>query len=131
MGSLISGILAELKLRKLGEITKIKFKNRIKILLKYIGDIFAKLEKNTDETRILEKLNTTDNIKFTLEVENSNAINYLDVKITKKIFNLETTIYRELNSRREIINVRCKNPYNYKIASLRSYINSQKYLKMN
>ena len=35
----------------------------------------------------------------------------------------ETTVYRKPSSSTEIINARCKIPYNYKIASLRSYIN--------
>ena len=49
---------------------KIKCKNEIKIWLRYFDDIFAILEKDMDETRMLEKLNAIDeNMKLTLEVE--------------------------------------------------------------
>ena len=50
------------------------------------------------------------------EVEKSNAIHYLDVKITTTEdfhHKLETTIYRKSNRSREIINTRCKIPYNF------------------
>ena len=73
----------------------------------------------------IKKLNSIDkNIKFTFENENNRSLNYLDVKITRTEDNLfKTTVYRKIGSSREIINARCKIPYNYKIASLRSYIN--------
>ena len=52
--------------------------------LRYVDDIFVIFEKETDGTRILEELNIADEtIKFTLKVEKSNVINYLDIKITK------------------------------------------------
>ena len=59
MGSPMSDILVELKLRKL-EIIKMKLNRRIIIWLKYVDDVFAILEKNTDEIRILNELNTKD-----------------------------------------------------------------------
>ena len=59
-----------LKLGKLEEIIKVKFNSRIIIGLRYVDDVFAIFEKDIDETRILNKLNTiVRNIKFTLEVE--------------------------------------------------------------
>ena len=52
MRSSISGILGELKLRKLEEIINIKFKNRIRIWLRHIDDIFAFIGKNKNTWKI-------------------------------------------------------------------------------
>ena len=54
MESSVSGILAKLKLRKIKEVIKIKFKNKIKIWLRHGNDVFAFHDKDTIETRILE-----------------------------------------------------------------------------
>ena len=45
MGSTISGIHAELKLRKLEKNVKIKFNNRMRVWLTLIDNIFVILEK--------------------------------------------------------------------------------------
>ena len=76
-GVSMGGILTEFKLRKLKEIIKIKFKNSMR--LRCVDDIFAIIEKDTGETRMLEELNTIDKkIKFTLETEKSKAVNYVE-----------------------------------------------------
>ena len=63
------------------------------------------------------------NIQFTLETEINGALNFLDVTFKKQEENkITTTIYRKPNSSTEIIN-KCNAPFQYKLASIRSYIN--------
>ena len=71
------GTLAKLKLRKLEEIIKMKFKKKIKIWFRYVDDIFAVLKRDTDEMKIIEKLSTTDKIKFRIEAEKVIQLNIL------------------------------------------------------
>ena len=65
-----------------------------------------------------------DNIKLTYETENNRKFNYLDVNIRRTEDNIfETTMYRKSGSSKEIINSKCRIPFSYKIACLKSYIN--------
>ena len=84
MGSPISGILAEIKLRILEEQIKIKYRDEIKYWFRYIDDIFTVLNKDSDPRKLLQLINREDkNIKFTMEIENKGILNYLDVKIIR------------------------------------------------
>ena len=69
MGSPISSILAEMKLRILEEHIKINYKNEIKYWFRYIDDIFAVLNKNVDPAELLESINKEDKNKLTNETE--------------------------------------------------------------
>ena len=74
---------------------------------------------------ILNELNKIDlSIQFTIECEHDNKLNYPDVTIIK-VDNgkFNTTIYRKLNKRAEIIHYNAKTPFQYKLAAVRSYIN--------
>ena len=83
MGSPISGILAEMKMRILEEQIKVKYKKEIKYWF-----------ENIDLEQLLNSLNKENkNIKFTNEIENEGILNYLDVKIIRKEGKFDATVY--------------------------------------
>ena len=112
MGSPISDILAEMKLRILEEQIKIKYKEEIKYWFRYIDNIFAVLNKDIEPKKLLESINKEDkNIKFTKEIEKEGKLNYLDVKIIRiEDGKIEKTVYRKPNSISEIISNKYKTP---------------------
>ena len=124
MGSPISGLLAEMKLRIMEKKIPHKFKNEIKFWFRYVDDIIAVLRKGVSPEEVLNNLNKEDeNIKFKLEIEKGHILNFLDVKIMREGERILTTVFRKPQSNLEIINKKCKTPYSYKLAALRSYIN--------
>ena len=97
----ISIILAGLKLRKLEEIKRRKFKNIIVHWFRYVEDIFALIKEDYVVENLINELNSIDNIKFTYEAENR-KLNYLgvNINITRTENNIfETRIYRKAGSR--------------------------------
>ena len=62
-------------------------------------------------------------IKFkTLELEQNNSINFLDLTITKNNNTLEYEIYRKQTTTDTVIHVDSYYPYNQKMAALKSFI---------
>ena len=97
MGSPISPIFAEFFMQYLEE-SIILNDSRIAIWKRYVDDIFTAL-KEDDVNDILLKLNSFSNpIKFTVEIESANTLNYLDASlihnesgtISKKVYRKPT-----------------------------------------
>jgi hypothetical protein len=87
MGSPTSNILSEILLQNLEDrhFDKIRKKHNIKLLARYVEDIVTIFENTkTNEIQILDELNNLRNkIKFTLEQEKDNTLNYLELSIEK------------------------------------------------
>ncbi|KAK5650241.1 hypothetical protein RI129_001270 [Pyrocoelia pectoralis] len=63
---------------------------------RYVDDILCIWTGTPQElTQFHDKINTISNIKFTLETENNNSINFLDLTITRNTNNIEYDIYRK------------------------------------
>jgi hypothetical protein len=99
MGSPSSSILAEVYLQNLEckQIFKILTDNNIIGYFRYMEDIL--IIYNTNHTDINKAHtafnNLTPTIKFTMEHENNNKINFLDITISKETDNFSVNIYRK------------------------------------
>ena len=100
-------------------------KDKIFFWVRYVDDVFAIIDKKYNPNEILALINNLDhNIEFTIEIENQSALNYLDVTIIHDNNNqLITKVYRKPNSSLEIIHNNYATPKQYKLSTLRSYIN--------
>jgi hypothetical protein len=68
----------------------------VKIWLRYVDDVFAIIEHESQSDVILDYLNKQHtNIKFTIESEKHNKLPFLDTKITRKQNEFTTTIYHK------------------------------------
>jgi predicted GIY-YIG superfamily endonuclease len=105
MGSPISAIIANIFM-EFFEKTYIINDINFSCWCRYVDDIFAITRNDIDLHNILNQLNNKlDCIKFTIEIENDNKINYLDTTIIKdnnnrptfKIFRKPTSIYNYIH----------------------------------
>lgn len=102
MGSPLSGLLADIFLNNI-ENNKIMndnnpFKKNIILWQRYVDDIivFINTKNNNNIDNLHTYLNTLHkNIQFTVEIEESNKINFLDVTIEKTKNKIKYNIYRK------------------------------------
>lgn len=118
MGNPLSPTIADIVLDTLLDdvIKDLEGKNvRIKVLKKYVDDIFAIINKN-DETVIMKTLNTYhQKLKFTIEKEINGEIPYLDMKIIKNGEKLTTNWYTKSTASGRILNYNSTQPTSMKI----------------
>jgi hypothetical protein len=107
MGAPTSGILSEIFLQYIehNNIINILNKNHIQYYSRYVDDILIIYNtKKTDIHQVLKEFNNINqNIQFTLELEQNNSINYLDLTIIRKPNNFEFKIYRKPTNTSTII----------------------------
>jgi hypothetical protein len=99
-------------------------KNQIIDHYRYIDDILIIYNsKHTNIHNILKEFNTVHpNLKFTLETETHNKINYIDITINKQQDKLTSGIYRKPTTTDTIINNSC-HPNKHKISAINYLIN--------
>jgi hypothetical protein len=106
-------------------ITQILNKQKIVDYYSYVDDIWIihnTCSTNTENT--LEEFNTLHpKLKFTMEKETQNKINYLDLTITKKHNQLTFGIYRKPITTDSIIHNDSCHPYEYKKSAISYLIN--------
>jgi hypothetical protein len=134
MGSPLSSILAEIFLQDLKQ-------NRLKHLLedkkivhynRYVDDIFIIYDqrKITPQT-ILEDFNIQHkDLKFTINNEIKDQINYLDLNLTNKRGQIKMEIYRKPTKDVMINNSSC-HPQEHKLAAIKSWIHRLITLPLN
>ena len=96
MGSPISPFLAELFMDSLEQIiSNSSFFKKVTSWSRYVDDVFGLFNGNLEELLDFQKyLNSLHpNIKFTLEIEKNNCINFLDLAIIKHNNKLHFNIY--------------------------------------
>jgi hypothetical protein len=116
MGAPTSAILAETFIEHLEHSKLIKILNKHQIIdyHRYVDDILILYNKNNT----LDECNTIHpNIKFTMETEIHNTLNYLDLTITNKHNKLTFSIYRKPTSTNLIIHNDSCHPYEQKISN--------------
>ena len=131
MGSPLSPILSEIFLQHLeaAHIDNIKKQYNIIYYGRYVDDIIVIYDNPTDTgNEILSKFNGIhNNIKFTIEKEEQNSINYLDIKIQKekwyKNYRLKFNIYRKPTTSKLSINYNSHHPIDHKLANFRCLLN--------
>lgn len=125
MGNCLSGSLADIYLEFIivSAIKNLKKKNiKIKLLTKYVDDIFIICAKNHIND-ILQTFNLFDNkLQFTLETESNNGIPYLDVKIFHNNGNITTDWYCKPSSSNRILNYLSNHPEKVKKNIAKSFI---------
>ena len=114
MGSPLSPILADIVMDDL-EVHCLESLNfKISTFLRYVDDIFAIIPRS----KINEVLNAFNNyhprLKFTFEIENNNAINFLDTTVIRNDERLITNWYRKPTFSGRYINYFSNHPQNYK-----------------
>jgi hypothetical protein len=95
----------------------------VEIYLRYVDDILVLYRE--DKTNIHELLEDFSNLaptkKFTLEKEQNNRINFLDITITKSQDGLSFEIYRKPPTTDNIIPNDSCHPREHKTAAIRYY----------
>lgn len=128
MGSPLSEILADIYLNHIESefifSDKNKVKDKILFYHRYVDDTLLLFNGNT---RQLDKLHNHLNsispkLKFTLEVEQSNRINFLDLTLEKAKNKLEFSIYRKPTTSTQTIHSTSFHPYSHKMAAYNSMV---------
>ena len=127
MGSPLSPILSKIFLQHLeaAHIENIKKQYNIIYYGRYVDDIIIIYNNPTDiGNEILSKFNTIhNNIKFTIEKEEKNSINYLDITIQKvkshNNYRLNFNVYRKPTTSKLSINYNSFHPTDHKLANFR------------
>jgi len=98
MGAPTSSILSEVYLQYTENTTicELLIKHKVEGYFRYVDDILVIYKDNkTNIHRVLEDFNNlVPSMKFTLEKEQNNKINFLDITITKNHDGLSFEIYR-------------------------------------
>jgi len=128
MGGPLSALLAEVYLQKFVKehIMCQTNPHRQKILFfcRYVDDCFLSIRATKRQAGvILNHLNKLHpSIKFKMEVEENNVINFLDVKVIKAGNCLEFGIYRKPTQTDLVIPFQSNHPFQYKMAAFRSMV---------
>ena len=98
MGSPLAPILANIYIKLIEEKTVCSknFPYKFEYYYRYVDDIFVIANKSVNTNNVLEYFNSIDsNIKFTLENENDNKLNFLDITVIRQESGFETRWYRK------------------------------------
>ncbi|XP_050511970.1 uncharacterized protein LOC126888016 [Diabrotica virgifera virgifera] len=123
MGNPLSPLLADLFLDSL-ETKFVQSRPEIILWHRYVDDILAFIEGPTNTpNHILSLINGLHpSIKFTLETEINNSINFLDLTIEKTPSKLEFSIFRKPTQTDHIIPNSSNHPYQQKMSAFHCYI---------
>ena len=102
-------------------IEQIKQQFNITLYGRYVDDIIIVYNNKEDISKnILDKFNQIHpKLKFTLETEINNTINYLDITIKRNNHNLQFSIFRKSTTSKLSINNNSCHPEQHKIANFR------------
>ncbi|KAK5644291.1 hypothetical protein RI129_008136 [Pyrocoelia pectoralis] len=105
MGSPISGLLADIYVDHIEEqITQLPEYTHVSLWRRYVDDILCFWTGTMQElTKFFEAINNISNLKFTIETEINNSLNYLDLTLTRNTHNIDYNIYRKPTSTDVII----------------------------
>lgn len=129
MGGPLSALLAEIYLQQFEKNNILTPTNphhrKILFYRRYVDDSFIVFKGTKRQANVfLKYLNNIHNsIKFKMELEDNNCLNFLDVKITKvNNSNYEFGIYRKPTQTDLVIPKNSNHPYQYKLSAFRSMI---------
>ena len=98
MGSPLAPILANIYLKMFEEKTVLcnEFPFKFYYYYRYVDDIFVISDRSVDTNKVLTHLNSIDpNLKFKIENEKDNIINFLDITIIRQNSVIETRWFRK------------------------------------
>jgi hypothetical protein len=135
MGAPSSAILSEIYLQHLQhtEIIKIIIRHNITGYFRYVDDILMVYdEKHMDINEVHTAFNKqAPTIKFTIETENDNAINFMDIAIQHKENRLEFNVHRKPTATDIIIHKNSCHPPEQKQAAIRHMVNRMNTYNLN
>ena len=96
MGSTLSPVIANMVVKDLEQQALSTFHNLLSIWVRYVDDVYA-IVKTENVDAFHKHLNTINSsIQFTVEMETSGSIAFLDVLLTRELDgSLSTTIFRK------------------------------------
>lgn len=128
MGSPLSGLLADIYLNNI-ENEKIfsannKQANKIKMYFRYVDDTVMLFNGNARQLDLLHKyLNSlSPKLKFTMEPEQTNKLNFLDLTLTKTNSKFDYSIYRKPTTTDQTIHSSSYHPQSHKLAAYNSMV---------
>jgi hypothetical protein len=134
MGAPTSSILSEVYLQYMENTTicELLIKHKVEGYFRYVDNNLVMYKDNkTNIYRVLEDFNNlVPSMKFTLEKEQNNKNNFLDITITKNHDGLSFEIYRKPTATGIIIPNNSCHPREHKTAAIRYYCNRLKTYKM-
>ena len=127
MGAPTSGLISEFFLQNIEHLHLARISNKHKIInyLRYVHDILLIFDSNhTNIQNLVDDFNAIHpSLKFTVEAETDNKINYLDVTIHKNPTNWKISIYRKPTFTDTIIPYTSNHPAQHKYAAIRFLYN--------
>jgi hypothetical protein len=136
MGNPLSPLLAEIYMAHFEKIifnSNNKHIKQITFWARYVDDIFC-IFKGTERQAngLLKHINSlNDKIQFTIEFENNNQLNFLDITIKKDNNKLAYNIYRKPTYTDTIIHAKSKQSWTIKMSPFHSYIHRLLNIPMN
>lgn len=126
MGSSLSPLLAEFFMDNIENRifdTNNRFTRSIGMWKRYVDDIFCIWKGTEEELQIaLSKMNEIHHrIKFTVEMEQNGALNFLDLKVIRTMNEIHFEVYRKPTQTDCIIGKDSKHPEQQKLASINAY----------
>ena len=135
MGAPTSSIISEIFLQEVDEtITKIiKKYDTSGTYYRYVDDaIYISQNNGINTQQIINEINNIHNkLKFTIEEEHDNKLNYLDVTISKSNNKFTYSIYRKPTQTDLIIPNKSIHPYQHKMAAFYSMLHRMLKIPMN
>ena len=125
MGNPLSPLLAEIFMNNIEKmIFKHPLTNKILYWYRYVDDILVCFIGTTRQLNVLETFINSihSNIKFTLEIEKDNSINFLDLTITRTNNKHGFSIFHKPSHTDTTIHNSSVHPYQYKMAAYNSMI---------
>lgn len=121
MGSPISSVIAQLVMEDLEE-TVIEQNNlNLPFFKRYVDDCITAVLAN-NEQNILQCFNNFHNkLQFTLEIENNNSINFLDLTLIREKDKILTKLYTKPTCSGRYMNYKSIQPYMYKKSVISGY----------
>lgn len=90
--------------------------------VRYLDDTFTVWSKSHDIDQFLTDLNSlVPSIKFTMEKETNNSINFLDSNVIRTDYGLTFKIHRKAKNNNLMINAKSTHTHNVKYMALRSH----------
>lgn len=128
MGSPLSSILAELFLNHIENkylwSDKNKLKSKIIFYYRYIDDTLLSFNGTSRQLNLLHSYlnNMHSHLRFTLETESNNALNFLDLTIFKQNDKYAFKIFRKPTTTAHTIHSSSHHPHSHKLAAYNSMI---------
>lgn len=112
IGSCVSPIIADLVMTDILNSAVHELGYDPILLVKYVDDILIIAPKDEIENTLTVFNNINESIKFTIEYEDENSINYLDMKIIRSNnHKIKTDFYQKPTSKGRILNWKSNHPY--------------------